>query len=191
MSASSSIAGSARRTIFAGFRQSATKLFGEESLAAIGRLTSPECRDATCGVVLSAQTWLPEQYVMEWYDAAWEGPCGGDQEAFRHFVDGMMDAGFGRVRRLLLGMASPSMLLTRAPELWRYDHSEPGRFEVELIDKHGARITLADHPYTTTARARFAVAEIYRYALSLTRISEVSMRYTGGEEELAVSLSWR
>jgi hypothetical protein len=122
-------------------------------------------RRATVEPVVLTDEWLPEEHVMAWYEAAWAFCQRNEAEYFR-FIDRMIDFGFGRVRKLLLSLASIAMVASKAPELWRHDHTTG-----ELLSEyHQGEVTLRlrGHLYTTTPLARRSIAEIYRYALSLT-----------------------
>jgi hypothetical protein len=168
---------SARRTIFSAFRAAALELWGQAGLDAIGAKMEPECRAATVDAVVLAGDWLPERYVMSWYEAAWEGPCQRHNKPFLEFIDRMMDHGFGRVRKFLLGIASPSMMVGKAASLWRHDHTD-GHFTISMTNPGTVEITLRDHAYVETPLSRLAIAEIYRYAFSLCRVNEVTMTHS-------------
>ncbi len=162
-----------RRTVVSAFRAAVLRLWGEAQLRALGEAMPPDCRADTVDTALVAREWLPERYVMSWYAAAWNGPCAKQNKPFLELLDRMMDEGFGRVRKLFLGLATPSMFIAKAPSLWRHDHTHG---EIAVIDGGPGRfeVTLRDHPYTTTPLARMAIAEVYRYAFSLCRVHDVT-----------------
>lgn len=177
----------ARRTIFVAFRRAALQLWGEPGLAEIGRLIPSEVRAATVDNLVIVGEWQPERYVMAWYEAVMSGPCKGDRSMFHTFIDRMMDAGFGTVRKLLLQLASPEHFADKAAELWRHDHTH-GTLSLTPLDTTGFLMVLEDHPYTTTLVSRLAVTEIYRYAGQLTRVKSVSARSALAGNALHVTL---
>ena len=114
-------------------------------------------------------TWLPERHVLAWYQAAFTGPAMREQAAYYTFLDRMMDCGFGRVRRLLLSMAaSPRNVYEKSAELWRHDHTT-GELLARPSGPTGCIFDLRDHVYAQSELGRQSIAEIYRYAISLTR----------------------
>jgi hypothetical protein len=157
----------ARRVIFAGFRAAATVVWGDEGLRAIRAQMTSEVREETLDPIVLSREMLPERYVMAWYEAVWAGPAQRQQAPFCTFLDRMMDHGFGRVRKVLLGFVSPAQLAVKAAELWRHDH-DTGTLTTST-EGCVTTVVLRDHVYTTTPLSRLAIAEIYRYAISLTR----------------------
>lgn len=179
----------AKGTIFSAFKKAALDLYGEEGLADIARRMTEEVRRNTVENVIVATDFLPERYVMEWYDAVYEGPAGEDLERFLAFIRRMMDHGFGRVQRFVLQVVPPEKLADRAAHFWRTDHTH-GELLVEKREQ-ALVLTLKDHPYLDRSLSRSAIAEIYRYALSLSRARGVLARHERGPGgELVVHLSW-
>lgn len=179
----------ARRTIFVGFRKAAIQLWGDAGLAEIGRLMPDEVRETTVDNVVVVGEWQPERYVMAWYDAVMSGPAKGDRAAFAKFIDRMMDAGFGSVRKLLLQLATPEQVASQSTELWRHDHTH-GILTWKQIDENNSLFVLKDHPYTTTLLGRLAVTEIYRYATELTRVKNVTAWHSNQGDELHVNVKF-
>jgi hypothetical protein len=157
----------ARRVIFAGFRAAATAVWGPEGLPAIRAQMPSEVRERTLDPIVLSSEMLPERYVMAWYEAVWTGPANRQQAPFCTFLDRMMDHGFGRVRKVLLGLVSPAQLAVKASELWRHDH-DTGTMTTSTAGCV-TTIMLRDHVYTTTPLSRLAISEILRYAISLAR----------------------
>ena len=125
-----------------------------------------EVREKTVDAIIISAEMLPERYVMNWYEAVWEGPASRQQAVLFSFLDRMMDHGFGRVRKGLLSASTPAQLAEKAPDLWR--RSRHG--DLDDLDRDGVTtVVLQDHLYTTAPLARLACAEIYRYALSLAK----------------------
>ncbi|AKV03562.1 hypothetical protein AKJ09_10225 [Labilithrix luteola] len=176
-----------RRTIFVAFRRAAIQVWGEAGLQEIGKLLPEDARGATIDDVVIVGEWLPERYVMSWYEAAMGGPAKGDRAAFCTFIDRMMDAGFGTVRKLLLQLASPEVVVGQAPDLWRHDHTH-GHLTTKMLDPQTVLFVLKDHVYTTSLVGRLAVTEIYRYALQLTRVKNVTARHVLSGDELHVTV---
>jgi hypothetical protein len=159
----------ARGTIFRAFRAAALKSWGESGLRELAAGLPPEAREATidCPVIVDT-AWLPERYVMAWYRAALSGPCVRQMPAFLAFIDAMMNEGFGRVRKLLLAVVTAHQLLKRAPDLWKHDH-DTGVLEIADLQERQCNVYLHDHVYVSESLSRVAIAEIYRYALTLCR----------------------
>jgi hypothetical protein len=181
----------ARGTILMAFRDAANRLWGETGTREIGSRLSPKVRAETIELAAVNLVWVPEAYVLEWYQAVWDGPCEARSEAFRIFLDRMLDSGFGRVRKAFLGLAKPPMILGRAPSLWRHDHTH-GALTVEGLKPGSARVRLADHPYTETPLGCLAIAEIYRYCIALCRVDDATeIHYREPNGALVVRLRWQ
>lgn len=181
----------ARGTILMAFNDAALQLWGAQGGKKIGERLPEAVRAETLDVSTVNLTWVPEDYVLAWYDAVWHGPCDQKRDEFIRFLNRMMDHGFGRVRKAFLGFAKPAMILKRAPTLWRHDHTH-GVLTVEALEASSAKVKLVDHPYTTTSLACLATAEIYRYCVTLCQAKNVSVvhyREPGGA--LVVSLRWQ
>ena len=95
-----------------------------------------------------------------------------------------MDNGFGRVRKLFLAMATPHLLAAKAAELWRHDHST-GDLVTERTSDSSATMILRDHAYLATPLSRLSIAEICRYAVSLSHVDDVAVTHTDAREERA------
>jgi hypothetical protein len=181
----------ARRTIFVGFRTSAKEQWGEAGLADIGERLPHAVREATVTPVAIHAEMLPEEHVLAWYQAAWEGPAQRDKAAYNRFLQGMMNHGFGKVRRALLQFAGAQHITRKASELWRHDHNT-GELCFVTGDEHSAVVTLADHAYLSTPLARSSLVEILRYAAALGYNRDVSASYVlESPDLLRVQLSWK
>lgn len=180
----------ARRTIFAGFRHAATDVFGSSGLHQIAELMSEEGRQRCIDAVVIHEEMLPERFVLEWYEAAWSGPAERDRERYHLFLARMMDHGFGRVRKFLLGMATPALLAEKSSGLWRHDHTH-GELTYQITGERSLQLKLRDHVYVETPLARSSIAEIYRYAMSLSRHKNVTSRhFLDDERTLLVNIDW-
>jgi hypothetical protein len=179
----------ARRTIFTAFRGAAEDLWGEAGLASLAAGLPPDAREETLGSVLLVDEWLPEAYVLAWYEAAWSGPAGRSDAQYCRFLDRMMDLGFGRVRKFLLAIITPEGMAKKAAELWRHDHTT-GELSATTVGRE-ATLTLRQHVYCTTPLARRSIAEIYRYAMSLTRAAGVTATHVlEADGSLQVKIRW-
>ena len=166
----------ARGIIFVGFRIAADDVFGAAGLARLASLLDVEARRETLERDVLAVEWLPERYVMSWYDAAWNGPARRDVATFARFLDRMLDHGFGRIRRAIVGVIPPHLMLEKAEAFWRHDHTH-GEFRARAEGKT-ATGTLSNHVYTSTPTSRMAITEIYRYCLSLSRARNVKASHS-------------
>lgn len=180
----------ARRTIFAGFKHAAHDLWGDEGLADIRARMSEEAQHHCIDSVVIHQEMLPERFVLEWYEAAWNGPARKNRMAYDRFLDRMMDRGFGRVQKALLAMATPALVARKSSALWRHDHSH-GTLVATAMGEAKLHLSLSDHPYVEAPLARSSITEIYRYAFSLSRVKRVAARHWLEEPRtLIVQLSW-
>jgi hypothetical protein len=179
----------ARGTIFVGFRQAVLDIFGQDGLQALSALLPVDVRYDTIDTLLVSSEWLPEAHVMAWYEALWTGPCQRQRAQFALVLDRMMDFGFGRIRKALLGLADPSFVIAKATTLWRYDHTH-GDLTAEHDDS-SVRLRLENHPYTENPLSCLATAEIYRYCAALCRVRNVvASHYREPSGALIVRLRW-
>jgi hypothetical protein len=180
----------ARRTIFVSFRSAALELWGEPGLRDIAARLPRATREATIDAVTVADAMLPESYVLDWYLAAWEGPTGRSTQAYKGYLQRMMDHGFGRVRRALLKLASAEQIIRKATELWQHDHNT-GDMRFVGCEENRAHVTLGDHVYLETPLARASVVEIMRYAAALGRSRNVTAQGALDTPRLLrVTLTW-
>jgi hypothetical protein len=179
-----------RGTVLMAFRDAALALWGEPALEEIGTRLSDAARKETVLVSAVNLGWVPESYVLEWYEALWHGPCAKRRDNFLKFLDRMMDAGFGRVRKTLVGFANPAVILKKAPDLWAHDHSH-GKLTLISLESESAKVRLSSHPYTSTSLSRLATAEIYRYCVTLCRARDVTeVHYREPDGSLVVAIRW-
>jgi len=165
----------------------AGELWGASGLTAIGARLPPDARAASLGEPISPLVWHPESYTLAWFEAA-HAHVDGDEERYRAYVDRFMDLGFGRVRRMLLRVVTPAGIIRRAAELWRHDHTH-GELRVST-EKTTAVAVLSGHPYCESSVCRLAMAEVFRYALSLSRANDVRESHLLDEGRLVVRLAW-
>ena len=126
---------------------------------------------------------------MAWQEAVWNGPAQLDEAAFRGWIARTVDAGFGRVRRLLVNLVTPATLCTRAVELWHEEHSH-GQITAEPRGQQ-VLIRLRQHPYVEKPISRMTLAEGLRHAASLTRAKAVEETHRLDGDALEVKLTWR
>jgi hypothetical protein len=103
---------------------------------------------------------------MAWQEAVWSGPAHASTDELRRYTERVVDAGFGRVRRLLVNLVTPATLCTRAAELWHDEHTH-GEISAEPRGQL-VIIRLSQHPYVTRPIACLVMAESLRHAASLT-----------------------
>ena len=179
-----------RGTVLMAFRHAAIASWGEDGLRELGALLSEPTRRETVDIAAGNLDWMPETYVFEWYNAVWHGPCRTRRELFLKFLNRMIDAGFGRVRKTMIALASPATVLKKAPALWQHDHSH-GTLNLIALEPDSAKVSLTAHPYTETSLARLATAEIYRYCLALCRVRDVvEVHYREPNGTFVVCLRW-
>jgi hypothetical protein len=183
-----------RRREVEAFHSAAVDLFGEEGLYAIGERMPKDVRDATLSGRDFADEWVPDAFIAAWCEAVWfahcEGHAQGEAEIFARYIDRMIDFGFARAQKLLLSLATPPILLRRAPELWRNEFTH-GTLTYAPLTIQSGRLTLRDHVLTTGPILRAAIAEALRYAVSLTRTASVkSTHETARDGALHVMVSW-
>jgi hypothetical protein len=146
---------------------------------------------STTGPDFAPLRWYPTRYIVEWNEAMMDGPSRGNEQAFRRTVARSMDLSFGRVRRVFLSFATPTLLAERATRLWKHDHTH-GLLTVDTSQQSDgrARVTLAGHPFVATARSRIAIAEALRHVLSLSRASNVRESHAMSGDALAIAFTW-
>ena len=179
----------AAQRVFVASRAAAVELWGDDGLRDIATRLPDEIRQALVDSAIIADRWLPERYVIAWQEAVWLGPSREDETSFRRYIDRVVDAGFGRVRRLLVNLVTPATLCTRAAELWGDEHTH-GEISAKP-DGNLVVIRLRAHPYVGRATSRLVMAESLRHAASLTRAKHVEERHRLDGDALEVMLTWR
>jgi len=152
------------------FHRAAGEQWGQDGLRDIRARMPP--REAEEAFVERAPLWVPERVVVAWCFALWEGPADRKRPGYVAWLHRHMDLSFGRVRKWLIGLASPHKLVEMAGNVWRRDHSH-GTLS-GAADGKRAVFTLHDHPYVDTPQARASIAEVYRYSVELTRAQNVT-----------------
>jgi len=177
-----------RATQYFAFRSAALELWGEFGWREVEENLPDDTRATLFTKPPAPIDWVLERHMMSLSEAVFAGPAGRREEVYRHFVATMIDCGFGRIRRFLVQFAPPELLLERAPDLWRHDHTH-GELRVKLADKR-ATVELHDHVHTTTSLSRLTAAEAFRCALSSTRAREVKVEHELVSDALEIRLRW-
>jgi hypothetical protein len=179
----------AKHSVFVASRQAAVDLWGQAGLDAIGALLPDDARRDTVESALVAVEWLPERYVLAWHEAVWRGPARTNEAELHRFLHRAIDSQFGRVRRVLLRLIKPTMVAERAAEFWRYEHTHGTMTATQ--EESGVRVTLRDHPFVGAPLSRMVLAESLRYAMTLTRVREVTgTHHVDRDGALQVRLRW-
>jgi hypothetical protein len=178
-----------RGVILRSFRASAHALFGDEGVRAIAAHLPDDARARTIDREVRTNEWLPERFVVAWHEAVWNTAAKQDDASFRAFMDRTMDVGWGKLRRIFLRFITPIDLFARAEELWKDDHTHGElRFGVNRNTLIG---TLHDHPYATSEVSRRAIAEVFRYALEMTRAKNVREHHSlHGTRDVLIQITW-
>jgi len=174
--------------VFVASRAAALEMYGDDGLKDIAERLPADAR-VIADTALITEKWLPEDWIMAWQEAVWHGPARTDDNKFRAYVRRVVDAGFGRVRRLLVNLVTPATLCTRAAELWHDEHTH-GEITAHP-DGHVVLIRLRAHPYVMRPVSRLVMAESLRHAASLTRAKDVNEVHRLDGDTLEVKLTWR
>jgi hypothetical protein len=161
-----------RFLIVASYREATRALWGDTGVERFAAALPEDTRELL-RAQMPPETWVAVRHSIVLADVAWETLCTRDRTAFHTMIDRVIDFGFGRRQRLLLSLANPPMLLRRAADLWREDHTE-GTLGYVPLAVDAARITLRDHPYAESPVQRDAFAEGLRHAMSLSHVRSVT-----------------
>lgn len=154
-------------------REAALWAWGQEGIDDIsGRMPEREREELFAEVL---PPWIPERTLIQMGYAMWDGPARHSRQDFYRFLHRTVDLSFGRVRKMLLGVATPEKIVSMADELWKSDHTH-GSWEVHVAPRR-ARMVLTGHPYADTPHARTSLAEQIRYIVQLTRTENVTASY--------------
>ncbi|HVU02928.1 MAG TPA: hypothetical protein VHE30_14310, partial [Polyangiaceae bacterium] len=148
----------------------------------------PDVRERTAGM-RPLPDWIPLGDLIAWHVAVWDGPARRDEAVMIRHIHATVDLGFGRVKRLLLSLATPHTLAPRVVALWSDEYST-GRLETSELEEKSIHLTLRDHAYVDVPLMRFVIAEVYRYVLSLTSAKNVTSVYAVRDGALVVILRW-
>jgi len=163
-------------------------MWGPSGYQAISELLPPEVRERTASMH-PLPDWIPLDDLIAWHVAVWTGPAKRNEAVFTEHIHKTVDQGFGRVKRVLLSMATPHTLAPRVVALWSDEYST-GYLEAGAIENDCITLTLRNHPYVQHPLMRTVIAEVYRYVVSLTRVKSVSAVHTVRDAALVVVLRW-
>jgi hypothetical protein len=163
-------------------------MWGKTGLKAIADALPQDVRDRTASL-RPLDDWIPLDDLIAWHVAVWNGPAKRNEAIFIEHVHRTLDQGFGRVKRLLLSMATPHSLAPRVVNLWSDEYST-GRLEAVDLTKQSVTLILHDHAYVQHALMRTVIAEVYRYVLTLTRVKSVTVVHAVRNGALVVVLRW-
>jgi hypothetical protein len=169
--------------------RAAKELWGADGYRDAAARLPERARKETVDTFIVTTSWYPLEHLVSWHHAAWDGPCRESEGPFCRFIDTAFDLSFGRVRRFLLGFATTELMLRKAAQLWRHDHTH-GTLTAEPREK-GAVLTLQDHPFTRSASSRLAFAEGARHAATLVRARDVRETHAlEAPDKLVVRVTW-
>jgi hypothetical protein len=163
-------------------------MWGATGYQALCEGLPPDVRDRTAGM-RPLPDWIPLDDLIAWHITVWNGPAKRDETLMTKHIQLTVDQGFGRVKRILLGMATPQSLAPRVVALWRDEYST-GRLEATTVERQSVQLALRKHPYVEHALMRFVIAEVFRYVLSLTNVDNVTAVHAVRDGSLVVVLRW-
>jgi hypothetical protein len=162
-------------------------MFGNDGCRKIIEALPEEVRERTASVAPMPE-WVLVDDLIAWHVAV-RTDLGRDNATFTRHVHKTVDQGFGKVKRMLLRMATPHTLAPRAAALWRDEYSS-GRLTARTIDERCVTLTLRDHPYVRHPLMQSVITEAYRYIVSLTAAETVTAESTVESNELTVRMHW-
>lgn len=171
-----------------GFRSACEKLWGEAGYKRVCGDLPEDVRKRTAGL-MPLPEWIPVDDLVAWHFAVWNGITQKDERRFTEHVRATVDQGFGRVKRMLLSLATPHTLAPRVGPLWNDEYST-GTLDSANLEDHSVELWLRGHPYVEIALMRSVIAEVYRYVSSLTRAENVTSVHTVRDGALLVVLRW-
>lgn len=171
-----------------GFRAACEQMWGPVGYEAVRAALPVDVSDRTAGM-RPLPDWIPLGDLIAWHEAVWNGPAKRDEQIMTQHIHATVDHGFGRVKRVLLSMSTPHSLAPRVASLWRDEYST-GRLEATSIEEKSVQLTLSDHPYVDVPLMRYVIAEVFRYVVSMTGVSDVTASHAVQGPSLAVVLRW-
>jgi hypothetical protein len=167
-----------------GFIHATREVLGERAYERVLTEVSPHVLE---GLELDGDAWVPAEHVAAWCDASLRSV---EPKTLPAYVDSMMSHGFGRVRRVLLQIATPHGVLRRASEIWREDFTS-GRLVAYATSPNTAIVTLYDHVFLASPLLRAVLAESFRSTLQLSGGQDATAEHSAeGDGPLLVRLSW-
>jgi hypothetical protein len=134
--------------------------------------------------------WVAERALIALGFGIWNGPAKRSKPEYFKFLHKQTDLSFGRVRKVLLGVASAEKIISMADELWKADHTH-GSWETHVAPNR-ARMRLTGHPFADTPHGRTSLAEQIRYIVQLTRVREVTASHgLVAPGAMEITLRWK
>jgi hypothetical protein len=171
-----------------GFRAACEGMFGPAGYRTLCESLPPDVRERTAGM-RPLPDWILLDDLIAWHVAVWNGPAKHDEKIMTEHIHRTVDQGFGRVKRLLITMATADSLAPRVAALWNDEYST-GVLEAET-GARSVQLVLRDHPYVAHQLMRYVIAEVFRYVLGLTRTKNVSVVQAVRDGALFVILRWK
>jgi hypothetical protein len=186
--ASTAAAPLVQRKSLIGFRAACAEMWGLDGVRTIAEHLSPDVRERTAGL-RPLPDWIPLEDLIGWHVAVWNGPARRDEKVMMEHARRTVDQGFGRVKRLLISMATAHTLAPRVAALWNDEYST-GFLDATLLEPTSVTLVLHDHPYVGHALMRTVIAEVFRYVLSMSRTKNVTSVHAVRDGRLMVVLRW-
>ncbi len=165
--------------------------WGDGVLAEIRTRLPADVAAQTDGPELEPLRWYPSSHVVAWHRAMYEGPCKYDEREFADVVQRSLDYSMGIVRRTLMRVLTPEILIEQAARLWR-EFQTHGEMTVTRLGQGSVRMTLAGHPFVEDPVSRKVVAIMSRHMAARSRAKEVRESHAmDAAGRLVVTVSWR
>lgn len=171
-----------------GFRAASEEMWGPDGVKRITEQLPPEVRERTAGL-RPLPDWIPLDDLIAWHVTVWNGPAKRDEKLMLQHARCTVDQGFGRVKRLLISVATAQTLAPRVAALWNDEYST-GYLEATAIERASVTLVLHEHPYIAHPLMRTVISEVFRYVLGLTRTKNVSGVHAVKDGKLMVVLRW-
>src|SRR5690349_16659795 len=94
-----------QRKSLIGFRAACSDMWGLDGVRSIAEHLSPDVRERTAGL-RPLPDWIPLEDLIGWHVAVWNGPAKRNERVMMEHARRTVDQGFGRVKRLLISMAT-------------------------------------------------------------------------------------
>ena len=180
----------ARGSVVIGMKSAALELWGPDAVASLARSLSTEARVAIFDDLLLPMGWIAESSVIEFWRAAYEGPLEAREGALVKYVESAVMHGWGRFRKVFVGLMTPALLTERAPALWRHDHTH-GVVEATMLGNTGV-VRLIGHEYGASPVACRFMAASFQAIVAMSRAKDVTSVYSVDERRtLTVRLAWK
>jgi hypothetical protein len=151
------------------------------------RMPEPERGEVFADVL---PPWIAERAMIAMGFGIWNGPAKRSKPEYFRFLHKTTDMSFGRVRKVLMAVATPEKIVTMADELWKSDHTH-GSWETHVAPNR-ARMVLTGHPYADTPHGRTSLAEQIRYIVELTRARDVTASHGQiAPGTMEITLRWK